>query len=255
MAPVGYQHPLWRNIFLWLPIGITFSAAIISLIASFTIFHDSAEHDIFLFSSNYAMLPGVLRLKTPGVFDLIFYAQFIVITGQFNIDYPRFHALFSSNFSWSFLLFDESRWLNGVIKSMFKASSSPIESVASIPGYSIYKRQVANTTATATSTASHTNATVDITGTGMSEFATATGIDINALFFTMMVYLLLIIGSCLVLCFLTWAVFYLTGKLTSSRQSMIHSKKMWDFTIGKCIINRSRWARIVIIDTKLKMMI
>lgn len=232
LAPVGYQHPIWRTIFTWLPIGITITAAIISLIASFTIFHDddAAEHDIFLFSSNYAMLPGVLRLKTPGFFDLIFYSQFIVTTGLFNIDYPRFHALFTSNFAWSFLLNNDSRWLQQVTSSLFKSSSAFIENIGSIPGYSIYKRQLADN-----STVMDNSATsfIDISGTGMSDFATAIGIDINALFFTMMVFLLLIIGSCLVLCSLVWSIFYLIGTFSNNGQkSIVKSKKMWDFTIG-----------------------
>lgn len=227
-APVGYQHPTWRNIFTWLPISFTISAAIISLIASFTIFHDddAAGHDIFLFGSNYAMLPGVLRLKTPGFFDLIFYSQFIVTVGQFNIEYPRFHALFTSNFSWSFLLFNQSNWLNNVISGLFQSSISPIESIASVPGYSIYKRQELINATTDTSK-------VNIVGTGMSDFAIATGIDINALFFTMMVYLLLIIASCLILCFLVWAILFIVGKSTNRTSFITKSNKMWDFTLGK----------------------
>ncbi|CAO3621917.1 unnamed protein product [Mucor hiemalis] len=231
IAPVGYQHPMWRNIFIWLPIGITISAAIISLIASFTIFHDddAAEHDMFLFSSNYAMLPGVLRLKTPGFFDLIFYSQFIVISGLFNLDYPRFHALFTSNFAWSFLLNNSLNWLSDIISRLFKSSTAPIENIGSVPGHSIYKRQILDNSATDTSATS----SIDISGTGMSDFATATGIDINALFFTAMIFLLLIVGSCLVLCFFVWIFFHLSGLSSNNEQKyIVKSKKMWDFTIG-----------------------
>lgn len=227
VAPVGYQHPTWRNIFTWLPISFTVSAAIISLIASFTIFHDddTAEHNIFLFGSNYAMLPGVLRLKTPGFFDLVFYSQFIVTVGQFNIDYPRFHALFTSNFSWSFLLFNESTWLNGIISTIFFSSASD-SVVTSVPGYSINKRQEIFNVTSDTSK-------VNVAGTGMSDFAIATGIDINALFFTLMVYMLLITASCLVLCFLVWAVLFIVGKTTDRISLVKKSNNMWDFTLGK----------------------
>ncbi|EPB81406.1 hypothetical protein HMPREF1544_11895 [Mucor circinelloides 1006PhL] len=229
LAPVGYQHPVWQKIFTFLPIGFTVAAAILSLIASFTIFHEGGEHDMFLLSSNYAMLPGVLRLKTPGFFDLVFYAQFIVIAGQFNIDYPRFHALFTSNFSWSFLLF-ESKWLDDIIHGIFQSSSSSIQDIASIPRYSIYKRQLAN--AATNGTTHDFNSGVDVAGTGMLDFATASGIDINALFFTFLVYTLIIVGSCALLCFITWAVLYMFGRMQKRERFIVMSQKMWDFSVG-----------------------
>jgi hypothetical protein len=222
LAPVGYQHPVWQKIFTFLPVGLTVTAAILSLIASMTIFHHEGEHDIFLFSSNYAMLPGVLRLKTPGFFDLVFYAQFIVIAGQFNIDYPRFFALFTSNFSWSFLLF-QSPWLENSIQNMFPPSQSPVEAIASIPGSSLYKRQLPP---------SDNKKAVDVIGTGMMDFADASGIDINALFFTYLVYSLIILGSCIILCFLTWLVLFLLGTFTDHRKFLAKSRKVWAFSIG-----------------------
>jgi hypothetical protein len=227
-APVGYQHPTWQKIFTFLPIGFTVAAAILSLIASFTIFHKGGEHDVFLLSSNYAMLPGVLRLKIPGFFDLVFYAQFIVMAGQFNINYPRFHALFTSNFSWSFLLFDSS-WLDSIIQKIFQSSSSPIEGTASIPRISIYKRQIVNSTAIPTK---EINNDVEVTGTGMLNFATASGIDINALFFTFLVYTLIVIVSCIVLCCVIWAILFTIGTLNNRKKYIIMSKKVWDFFIG-----------------------
>lgn len=230
-APVGYQHPVWRKIFTWLPVSFTISAAIISLIASLKVFNDSS-YDMFLFSSNYALLPGILRLKTPGFFDLIFYCQFIVTVGQFNIDYPRFHALFTSNFSWSFLLFNQSGWLHGLITKLFAASSSLSGAVTdmSVAGYSINKRQEALIHGTDKNV-------IHVAGTGMADFAIASGIDINVMFFTMMIYLLIIIGSCLILCFLGWIVFLLTTSsvLDDSQDSKTKSEKMLDFTIGKYI--------------------
>ncbi|KAI9275015.1 hypothetical protein EDC94DRAFT_654432 [Helicostylum pulchrum] len=238
-APVGYQHPTWRKIFTWLPVSFTISAAMISLIASLKVFNDSS-YDVFLFSSNYALLPGILRLKTPGFFDLIFYCQFIVIVGQFNIDYPRFHALFTSNFSWSFLLFNQSGWLYGLINKLFAASvsSSSLSGEAvmdmSVAGYSINKRQEALIHGTDTNV-------IRVAGTGMADFAIASGIDINVMFFTMMIYLLIIIGSCLILCFLGWIVLLFTTNSSSSSSSSVlndnqdsktKSEKMLDFTIG-----------------------
>ncbi|KAI8371305.1 hypothetical protein EDC96DRAFT_502131 [Choanephora cucurbitarum] len=221
LAPVGYQDPMWRKIFIFLPVGLTVSAAIISLIGSFIRFEDS-EHDIFLFSSNYAMLPGILRLKTPGFFDLVFYAQFVVISGLFNIDYPRFQSLFTSNFAWSFLLF-KSAWLQDVFQQIFTSYSSPVQEIGSIEGTSIYKRQLSNET---------DNNSFDISGTSMLNFATASGIDINALFLTFLVHLAILIAACATCCFVTWAFLFIVGKLSPEGKLSKQSTKVLDFSIG-----------------------
>jgi hypothetical protein len=155
------------------------------------------------------------------------------MNGLFNIDYPRFYALFTSNFAWSFLLNNDSKWLKDITFTIFKSTSDPLESIASVPGHSIYKRQIAdNTTSSAIKHAA--TSSIDITGTGMSDFATATGIDVNALFFTMVIILLFIVASCLVLCLFVWALFYTLGKSkTNGEKYIVKSKKMWDFTIGR----------------------
>ncbi|KAG1053602.1 hypothetical protein G6F43_004332 [Rhizopus delemar] len=225
LAPVGYQHPTWRNVFIYIPIGFTIIAAITSLTVSLTTI-ENGEHDIFLFSSNYAMLPGVLRLKTPGFVDLIYYAQFIVTAGQFNMDYPRFHALFTSNFSWSFLLF-RSEWLTNTIHTIFSRQEDDVNHHSSVPGLSIYKRQEVNMPVR-----HKEDVSVNIMGTGMSDFSTAVGMDINGLFFTVLVYFLVIIGACLILCCLTWFMFCITGACSSRKKFTESSLKMWNFTIG-----------------------
>lgn len=102
--------------------------------------------------------------------------------------------------------------------------------MATIPRYSIYKRQLAD--AATNTTAHETNNGVDVSGTGMLDFATASGIDINALFFTFLVYTLTIIASCALLCFITWAVLYTAGKLQKRERLIVMSQKMWDFSVG-----------------------
>ncbi|KAI8368791.1 hypothetical protein BD560DRAFT_330763, partial [Blakeslea trispora] len=223
LAPVGYQDPMWQKIFIYLPVGLTISAAMISLVGSFIRFEDS-EHDIFLFSSNYAMLPGILRLKTPGFFDLVFYAQFVVTSGLFNVDYPRFHALFTSNFSWGFLLF-RSAWLHDIVQHLFVGQSSAVQEIASVEGISIYKRQLDNTTE---------DSRFGILGTSMLEFATASGIDINALFFTFLVHLAIVVAASVVCCFVTWLVLFVAGKMSSNTKLSKQSGKVFDFSVGKC---------------------
>lgn len=225
IAPVGYQHPTWRNVFMYLPVVFTVSAAIISLLVSFSTFNEG-EHDIFLLGSNYALLPGVLRLKTPGFFDLVLYAQFVVISGQFNIDYPRFYSLFISNFSWSFLLFP-SGWLQPVISQMFPTIAD--NDHISYPGWSLYKRQeIDNQNMT-----SLNSTQVNVEGTAMGDFALAVGVDINALFFTFMVYMLIIAISCVTFCLIVWSIFYFSEISADNKKIGRRSKKMKDFTIGK----------------------
>ncbi|CAO3658251.1 unnamed protein product [Rhizopus stolonifer] len=226
LAPVGYQHPVWRNVFIYLPVGFTVLAAITSLVVSLTSV-EHGEHDMFLFSSNHAMLPGVLRLKTPGFVDLVYYSQFIVTAGQFNINYPRFHSLFTSNFSWSFLLF-QSPWLADTILGMFQPENDELDRISSVPGLSIYRRQIAPLKNLVRMDAT----SVDIQGTGMSDFSTAIGMDINSLFFTVFVYFLIINAVALVLCFFTWIVFYTIGACSSRKVFTDRSLKMWDFTVG-----------------------
>ncbi|KAI8602136.1 hypothetical protein EDD21DRAFT_86517 [Dissophora ornata] len=50
----------------------------------------------------------VIAVHTPGLFDIIFYTQFMVMTGQLSINYPSFYLTFTSLFHWSFLEFRNS---------------------------------------------------------------------------------------------------------------------------------------------------
>ncbi|KAG0020754.1 hypothetical protein BGZ80_003636 [Entomortierella chlamydospora] len=50
----------------------------------------------------------VINVHTPGLFDVIFYTQFMVMTGQLSINYPSFYVTFTSLFHWSFLEFRKS---------------------------------------------------------------------------------------------------------------------------------------------------
>ncbi|KAI8973712.1 hypothetical protein BDF20DRAFT_800363, partial [Mycotypha africana] len=152
VAAIGYQDPTWQRIFTYIPISLTLVAALLSLITTmFSLFQRDEQQDddtsveyenSFFAAFNYTTIisPELLRLKTPGFFDLIFYAQFIIIVGLFNLDYPRFYALLTSNFSWSFLIWETS-WVKGLTQYLFPVLMAPIDNVASIPHYTLYKRQ------------------------------------------------------------------------------------------------------------------
>ncbi|KAI1319821.1 hypothetical protein EDD11_002815 [Mortierella claussenii] len=50
----------------------------------------------------------MISVHTPGLFDVIFYTQFVVMTGQLSLNYPAFYSTFTSLFHWSFLEFGSS---------------------------------------------------------------------------------------------------------------------------------------------------
>ncbi|KAF9178529.1 hypothetical protein BGZ50_007665 [Haplosporangium sp. Z 11] len=50
----------------------------------------------------------VINVHTPGLVDIIFYTQFMVMTGQLSVNYPAFYSTFTSLFHWSFLEFRNS---------------------------------------------------------------------------------------------------------------------------------------------------
>ncbi|KAF9289595.1 hypothetical protein BGZ68_009013 [Mortierella alpina] len=55
-----------------------------------------------------AATSDVISVHTPGLFDIIFYTQFMVMTGQLSVNYPSFYSTFTSLFHWSFLEFSSS---------------------------------------------------------------------------------------------------------------------------------------------------
>ncbi|KAF9912468.1 hypothetical protein EC991_010555 [Linnemannia zychae] len=50
----------------------------------------------------------VISVHTPGFFDIIFYTQFMLMTGQLSLNYPSFYSTFTALFHWSFLEFRNS---------------------------------------------------------------------------------------------------------------------------------------------------
>jgi hypothetical protein len=50
----------------------------------------------------------IINVHTPGIFDIVFYTQFMLMTGQMSINYPSFYQTFTSLFHWSFLEFRNS---------------------------------------------------------------------------------------------------------------------------------------------------
>lgn len=84
-----------------------------------------------------------------------------------------------------------------------------------------------------TNTAADNSSTLNIMDTGILNFSDALGFDINGLFFTFLIYFLIIVAACLFMCLLSWFLFHTMGKSKNDESLIIKSKKMSDFTIGK----------------------
>ncbi|RUS30287.1 hypothetical protein BC938DRAFT_479604 [Jimgerdemannia flammicorona] len=211
IAPIGYQNPIWRQIFIWVPVGIALFAAMVSIISTLI---SGPTEDFYVLTSNYALEPIALRLKTPGFFDVLHYAQFIVASGQLSLRYPKFYPLFVSDFAWSSLLFP-GEYLNNAAALWYESSSTtPLPdstaatSNANVPGLSLNKRLLrlwsrqVDSSGPPTVGDSDVPVVVNITGTGMVNFANSVGLDARALFLSVLIYFLMIMAAILVLCLL-----------------------------------------------------
>ncbi|KAI8582201.1 hypothetical protein K450DRAFT_227884 [Umbelopsis ramanniana AG] len=227
IAPVGYQNPVWRQVLIAVPVAFAVFAAIVTIFSIYVTSTD-AEQDILISASNYGIEPSALRLKTPGLFDIVFYAQFIVVTGQLNIKYPLFYPLFTSNFAWSNLLFVPD-FINDIVNTIFPAQLTTDSSgwYQSEPGLSLNKRQMGFGAA-----ANDTNPVV-VASTGMANFANAVGLDVRALFITSLIFYLIILACIIFLCIIACMVLEFTN-VNSSYQKLQRSRP-FDLTIGACL--------------------
>ncbi|KAL0079236.1 hypothetical protein J3Q64DRAFT_1761736 [Phycomyces blakesleeanus] len=241
---VGYQHPAWRTVFIYIPVAITVFAALNSFFQSFASLPET-ERDILLFTSNYANLPAALRLKTPGFFDVIHYCQSIVSLGQLNLAFPSFYPLFISNLGWSFGLFP-NKWLDAAIYSIFPSDVSS-QSNPTHQGLSFNKRQSFTDTPNSGPgvVGSHF---LPVAGTGIANVALALGIDINGQFLTCLVYYLLILAGCLSVCLVIWLVLLVINikyprninNISNSSNSLTNSNSSSIGSIGRSTSIRNR---------------
>ncbi|KAI0381989.1 hypothetical protein F5Y04DRAFT_270638 [Hypomontagnella monticulosa] len=72
------------------------------------IFSPWGTSDVFHWTSNYGRDPDLLRLVTPGFGDCLQYIQFILLTGSLSLEYPGFYQPVVSQVSWSALIFNQS---------------------------------------------------------------------------------------------------------------------------------------------------
>lgn len=107
VAPVGYINHDWQKVFQYMPLSIIALAAFVTLLAIISFSDGSRYHDFFV---------ALMVCQSSGISmdDAIAYAQYVFAAGALNLAYPRFYALFTANFAWSWLLFSPS-WLHHIL--------------------------------------------------------------------------------------------------------------------------------------------
>ncbi|KAG0300678.1 hypothetical protein BGZ98_008982 [Dissophora globulifera] len=92
----------------YLPLALAVYSGFISLVSM--VMRASVNNGFLSAVATYglATTSEVINVHTPGLFDVIFYAQFMVMTGQLSLNYPSFYVTFTSLFHWSFLEFRNS---------------------------------------------------------------------------------------------------------------------------------------------------
>ncbi|KAF9208785.1 hypothetical protein BGZ49_007535 [Haplosporangium sp. Z 27] len=98
--------PLVNNIISYLPLALAVLSGGISLAA--TAMRASVGNGFLGAAATYGLPTEAISVHTPGLFDIIFYTQFMVMTGQLTVNYPSFYSTFSALFHWSFLQFSDT---------------------------------------------------------------------------------------------------------------------------------------------------
>ncbi|KAI1315741.1 hypothetical protein EDD11_000391 [Mortierella claussenii] len=87
----------------FLPLVLAALSGGISLTA--TIMRASVGNGFLGAVATYGLPTEAILVHTPGFFDIVFYTQFMVMTGQLSVNYPSFYSTFTALFHWSFLEF------------------------------------------------------------------------------------------------------------------------------------------------------
>jgi len=93
----------------FLPLGLAIYSAGISL-TSIAMRAAVSGSGFLGAAASYGLLKTseVIGVHTPGFFDIVFYTQFMLMTGQLSLNSPSFYSTFTALFRWSFLEFRNS---------------------------------------------------------------------------------------------------------------------------------------------------
>ncbi|KAF2666412.1 hypothetical protein BT63DRAFT_58197 [Microthyrium microscopicum] len=187
--------PAMSGAFRWVPIVILGLVGIATFLAAK--YHPSSSKNFFYWSSNYGRDEDLLRLLTPGFADCLQYIQFVVLSGSLSLAYPGFYQPVVSKVAWSTLTFNESFVSRG------NGSQSLVDG--------IYR----------------TNGTY-----GLSNLAQLVGMTTDSdIWPGMAVWLLVIVGSVVVLSQIGFVVHWGFRKYNKSEPQDLRSKNL-PFTVG-----------------------
>ncbi|KAF8949482.1 hypothetical protein BGZ47_000023 [Haplosporangium gracile] len=106
---LGQNMPQVNTVVSYLPLALAFYSAGISFTS--IAMRAAVSGSGFLGAvASYGLVATseIISVHTPGFFDIIFYTQFMLMTGQLSINYPSFYSTFTALFHWSFLEFRNS---------------------------------------------------------------------------------------------------------------------------------------------------
>ncbi|GJJ69494.1 hypothetical protein EMPS_01840 [Entomortierella parvispora] len=90
----------------YLPLALACLSGTLGLVA--TMMRAAVGNGLLGAAATYGLASEAIAVHTPGFFDIIFYTQFMVMTGQLSVNYPSFYPTFTALFHWSFLEFKDS---------------------------------------------------------------------------------------------------------------------------------------------------
>ncbi|KAG0341505.1 hypothetical protein BG004_006005 [Podila humilis] len=125
MAPVNTAIGL-------LPLAMAIYTGTISLTA--TLMRASVGNGFLGAVATYGLASEAISVHTPGLFDVIIYTQFMLMTGQLAINYPSFYSTFTALFHWSFLNFKDTLLGSGPTNATFVRTFGGAGSVNQIDG-------------------------------------------------------------------------------------------------------------------------
>ncbi|KAG0266852.1 hypothetical protein BG011_000467 [Mortierella polycephala] len=99
-----------------LPLALALLSGTISLVA--TIMRASVGNGFLGAAATYGLVSEAISVHTPGLFDILFYTQFMLMTGQLSLNYPAFYSTFTGLFHWSFLQFRDTLIEKGPVNAM-----------------------------------------------------------------------------------------------------------------------------------------
>ncbi|KAL1922103.1 uncharacterized protein VTP21DRAFT_10745 [Calcarisporiella thermophila] len=222
--PLAFQNPTLSTALIYIPIGLTIFIALALLLPYFV--QTVGLGDLFVYTSNYAMHPRLLKTKTPGLADIWAYHLFVVAIAQINIEgMPQFYRMFAVNFAWSGLYLG-MEWVTRVVERTQGLSGGP----SPLDTGSFQRRQSAPPPPSTVAPSSVANAA----DSNLSSFARLAGIDPHGLFITVLIWFSIVLAGMLLVHVVIIGLNFLLGWWRPARYGG-GSSKLLNFTLGNIL--------------------